>query len=386
MASWIREGLREDDLPQTLRDARLVTKALGCQRLWGDSLCIVQSPKAHGDWEQHSRIMDMVYGNSMCNIMALASTPSSGLFFPRNPQEIAPVEIRMTDQPQDVMLDLTPADFLHHAKASSSAPLLQRGWVFQEQLFSMRALKFSRLQMFWESSGTEACESFPKQYPVSGDRWSGVCEMIRRHINPNTNGSEEVSVYDMIPPVLQHRPLGGFIWIWSGILTRYTDLDLTMEGDRPVAIASLTNALERRLWPDRRSLAGVWDDSPSKTDGRDTNSKVLFCTLAWMISRPWTRPASCRAPSWSWAAVNGSILFDPLTDFTDSVQYPIKLVSVCIGEEKPTPKSGKLDLWGRLVNLWDGTGWFEYVIHFDCEEIVEDPDIARVGPQTRRGS
>src|SRR3569833_4646855 len=276
MASWIREGIREDDLPQTLRDAMLVTKALGCQRLWVDSLCIVQSPKAHGDWEQHSRIMDMVYGNSMCNIMALASTPSSGLFFPRNPQEIAPVEIRMTDQPQDVMLDLTPADFLHHAKASSSAPLLQRGWVFQEQLFSMRALKFSRLQMFWESSGTEACESFPKLYQVSGDRWSGVCEMIRRHINPNTNGSEEVSDYDMIPPVLQHQTLRAFIWIWSEILTRYNALELTKESDRPVAIASLTNALERRLWPDRGARAGGGGGAPAGAGGRGAGAGGRF--------------------------------------------------------------------------------------------------------------
>jgi hypothetical protein len=55
-------------LPQTFRDAILITRKLGYQFLWIDSLCIVQDSLI--DWQEESVKMNTICSNAVLNISA----------------------------------------------------------------------------------------------------------------------------------------------------------------------------------------------------------------------------------------------------------------------------------------------------------------------------
>ena len=69
-------GILLADLPQTFKDAVSLTRNLGIQYLWIDSLCIKQLHK--DDWESEAGKMGSVYSQSFLNIAATSSAEGSG--------------------------------------------------------------------------------------------------------------------------------------------------------------------------------------------------------------------------------------------------------------------------------------------------------------------
>jgi hypothetical protein len=61
LASW-QHSIPWDRLSKTFRDAILVTRELGLQYLWIDSLCIIQDDA--NDWAIESAKMANVYGDA----------------------------------------------------------------------------------------------------------------------------------------------------------------------------------------------------------------------------------------------------------------------------------------------------------------------------------
>jgi hypothetical protein len=59
------------ELPKTFRDAVYVSKRLGLEYLWIDSLCIVQGDIE--DWRQEAALMSSVYDGSSINIAAASA-------------------------------------------------------------------------------------------------------------------------------------------------------------------------------------------------------------------------------------------------------------------------------------------------------------------------
>lgn len=81
----LKSGIKHDDLPKTFREAVDVTRALGYQYLWIDSLCIAQDDSE--DWKYEARRMVLVYGNTVCTLMAMDSLNSNGGLFDISPSE-----------------------------------------------------------------------------------------------------------------------------------------------------------------------------------------------------------------------------------------------------------------------------------------------------------
>ncbi|TAQ83957.1 hypothetical protein B7494_g7719 [Chlorociboria aeruginascens] len=80
------------NLPRTFRDAINLTRHLGIQYLWIDSLCIIQDSRS--DWLSQADLMGEVYQGSYLNVAATkASNPTEGLFTSRNPLSIIPLRI-----------------------------------------------------------------------------------------------------------------------------------------------------------------------------------------------------------------------------------------------------------------------------------------------------
>lgn len=72
-------AIRRDELPQVFRDAIDVARALNCDYIWIDSLCIIQdSPE---DWKEQSALMSEVYSNAYLSIAASALPDSSRTLF-----------------------------------------------------------------------------------------------------------------------------------------------------------------------------------------------------------------------------------------------------------------------------------------------------------------
>lgn len=62
------EAIPEDELSKTCRDAICITRKLGLQYLWVDSLYIIQ--RSGKDWAHESLLMGSVYGGSTVTIAA----------------------------------------------------------------------------------------------------------------------------------------------------------------------------------------------------------------------------------------------------------------------------------------------------------------------------
>lgn len=74
--------IRFESLSKTFQDAVLVTRKLGLDYLWIDSLCIIQKGELHeSDWQRHVRDMSRIYENCIINIAASYSQDSHGGLF-----------------------------------------------------------------------------------------------------------------------------------------------------------------------------------------------------------------------------------------------------------------------------------------------------------------
>jgi hypothetical protein len=80
----MKHSISADKLPKNFQDAISITRRLGAQYLWIDSLCIIQD--SHEDWVRESAKLGLLYANAICTISATASRNSSGgCFLSRDP-------------------------------------------------------------------------------------------------------------------------------------------------------------------------------------------------------------------------------------------------------------------------------------------------------------
>ncbi|KAI4129266.1 MAG: hypothetical protein LQ338_002318 [Usnochroma carphineum] len=95
LAAWTT-AIPDCELMQTFKDAIKVTRSLGLQYIWIDSLCIIQDSKA--DWLYESSRMSNIYKYSYCNIAATAAdSDESGCFCDRDPSTDLPVRFNFSD-------------------------------------------------------------------------------------------------------------------------------------------------------------------------------------------------------------------------------------------------------------------------------------------------
>ena len=144
----LRTGLPIQKFPKTIQDAIHVTRKLGFQWLWVDSLCIIQD--SIDDWTREAASLVDVYQNCVPSIAGLGATAAKhGLFSKRDPLIYKPCWLFRGSNGKDV--------FAHpHQSPETSPPektplfdvcfnesvLHKRGWVIQERLLAPRTLNF----------------------------------------------------------------------------------------------------------------------------------------------------------------------------------------------------------------------------------------------------
>jgi hypothetical protein len=261
-----KSGIDFNELPKTFQDAIIVTRALGVRYIWIDSLCICQDDRA--DWDRESAKMHSVYSNSYLTIAATCAKDSSiGCFVPRPPRRY--VSLSHTLKPglnSQVLAFLLPVqkeamnDFYIDMIGE---PLSNRAWGFQERMLPRRTLHYGKHQMYFE-----CVEGFLGENGLRFDqRYHSV------HITGQTirkRKSDDLSQ-------------------WYQLLWAYGPRKLTHNSDKLPALSGIAQIFAERL--DDQYVAGLW-------------RKSLIEGLLWQGLQVHRVP-EYRAPSWSWASVDG---------------------------------------------------------------------------------
>jgi hypothetical protein len=157
------KSLPLSSLPPTFRDAVIITRALGIQYLWIDSLCILQDSTE--DWLTESVTMGLVFKNAVVTIAADAS-PNSSVGIVGDPtedrQSRTPLVRTRCRSPSRKLSGFLYFEKESHKDYKDRGPLSQRGWVLQEEILSPRILQFTKDLTFWRCVETRANELFPE--------------------------------------------------------------------------------------------------------------------------------------------------------------------------------------------------------------------------------
>ncbi|KAK5651629.1 hypothetical protein OQA88_11804 [Cercophora sp. LCS_1] len=262
-------GVALSEMPKMMRDAILVSRKLGIEFVWIDSLCIIQNSKE--DWLTEAAMMAGVYSNAELTVAATWCHGSGvSLFSGREGPKFHCVDL---PGEEELFLRRSAPHFQWDNGGEDSAsseqqlwPLLRRGWVYQEQWLSRRTLHFTEHEMVWICNETTACECAWHAFGRTDD-------------SPWTGGN-----------------LGTRSLEWAEIIQEYTGRAFTQIADRLVALAGI--ATEYSRIEDRGLyLCGHW-------------RKEFPESLFWKSTGDLRPRPDMKIPSWSWASVIGDIEFD----------------------------------------------------------------------------
>ena len=145
-----KECIPEADLPHLFKDAIKLTRALHCQYIWIDSLCIVQGEG--GDFESEAVRMELVYGMAYCVIATTHAMGNSDSF-------LTPVlkrdYVKIDNKGIPFYVCDPIDDFQEHVL---NGHLNTRGWVLQERALARRTIHFTNKQIYWECGEGIRCE------------------------------------------------------------------------------------------------------------------------------------------------------------------------------------------------------------------------------------
>ncbi|KAI8948475.1 heterokaryon incompatibility protein-domain-containing protein [Xylaria longipes] len=248
-------GISIDTLPKTFQDAIEVTRAMGVEYLWVDSICIVQDVKQ--DWLQQSEQMGEIYERAFIVIAAAGSSDSTGglLNIPRHPELTAEFPFFHLGDERAGTFMITMCSHLQFRPAFG--PLIKRGWVTQELLLGRRILFFMPGGMSWMCKKAELTEA-GNDYDLRTD-----------FPLPHWDSTQE--------------------WLWFVYI--YSGTQLSIPTDRLIAIQGIANELQKRR-ADRYHL-GLW-------------TKDLEQQLIWLADDYSPAEEISQLPSWCWASLGGS--------------------------------------------------------------------------------
>jgi hypothetical protein len=264
--------------------------------------------------------MAKVFAYSVLTIAATASYDvHGGLYRDRDPAIVNGVDIpirwpKMSTYPLGVQA-YRAGLFGPWGSLLAHSPLTQRGWAFQERMLPPRTLHFADVQIFWECFDHSASERYLSGNMVYVDVKDSLASRVVKQLKPImalARTAEETYVpYD----------------VWCGIVEAYSRSKLTFESDKLVALAGLANEMAQIFQRDKY-LAGLWQSglpySLMWTANDDSDNKIV-------------RPKSYRAPSWSWASLDGAITFPDV--FKNAVA---EVIDVTVGTER--------DIFGPVID------------------------------------
>jgi hypothetical protein len=332
------------ELPKTFQDVIIITRRLGRQYLWIDALCILQDDES--DWQKESAKMAGIYANATATICAASSTDtntgclhdryhwsqamkfcSSALDVPVSIEEdIASFVYAVPgDLEQTIYVTI---DHEHEAVNGGArfqgreegSLLFQRGWCFQERLLSPRVLQYSRSELSWECRTRKDCECGGINRDAWVERQDNNYYLTQKVM---ANLEEELCHLERDPEETELHMTKGVVGsarfhalaAWRQLVKEYSGRKLSWSSDKLPALSGIV----KRLMKEEYGLycAGLWEAE-------------LPMALLWYQSDDISNTMPIgrsgipyRAPSWSWASVDGRIDFIAGSCFNDKYGYHI---------------------------------------------------------------
>lgn len=279
-----RHSVPWEELPSTISDAIKLCHKLGFEYIWVDSLCIVQDDQQ--DWLREASNMARIYSRSALTLAIHLCDDASESFLQKRlldseqwsdgPFGCSKIAVNDSDtgDKRDMyfwhdesfkgsrFLDLWWRSITDFRRNGPLGEWLNRAWTFQEWFLSPRVLHIHAMTVWdcFDSRGNEL-----------EDRFLGRDGIPRA--SPDIN------------------------YTWEYIVVDFTSRHVTMEKDRLPALAGLADRFHSQTG--YVYLAGLW-------------LEMLPQSLIWTrLSRniPMRRPLAYRAPTWSWAALEGEVRF-----------------------------------------------------------------------------
>lgn len=252
----LENGLPLEEFPATIRDAIVVTKALGIQYLWVDSLCIFQdSPE---DWSREAPKMDDIYNHEEVVIAATASdNVNSRLFKIRS--QIHSCRLPWKTPKQDdgdctqQYVGVQPYfDYFGDHLDIQNCQWVTRGWTMQEDLLASRLLSYTRGQIGWECPSALITESggddrSTRNRPSARQGASTRFKRIATHVLAG-------DVRKLISETIHSTT--NVCSTWYGLLRYYSRRNFTVASDRLAALAGFASRMQVML--EDEYCAGLW--------------------------------------------------------------------------------------------------------------------------------
>lgn len=327
-------GLPTELLPQTIKDAIRVTRELGIDYLWVDSLCIVQDDEVE-KMNQIAQMSQIFEGAYITIAASQASSGSDGFLSSVNSHGLT-CKVSVTYPTGDKMMRSIVKNTKHNI---SEEPLTQRAWTLQETCLSRRIISFESGHLHWYCiEDTESnCTNFTcMQLFFSFDPGFG-------HLEPHhgTFGRMAKSVKRRwtrrYPFFRRHLPTEWQLSDWTWLVKYYSGRRLTYDSDKLLAISAVAECFSHtRSWG--RYLAGLWE--------RDL---LRQCTWQTWKSDAQPKARISGVPSWSWATSPYEVnWFDSDRVFKKSRKITCRVVRAEVDLRSPKARFGDV-IAGRLV-------------------------------------
>ncbi|KAH7383748.1 heterokaryon incompatibility protein-domain-containing protein [Pyrenochaeta sp. MPI-SDFR-AT-0127] len=285
-------------LPKTIRHAMRVTRKLGFNYLWVDSVCIDQSSPE--DKATQLDLMDRIYQGAYATIVALGSPNANAGLCRVGKEKTQARQTPVFHQGAVQYLSFLPT----LREELDRSTWMQRGWTYQEGLLSNRCIFFGHNQVYF------ACNEMGISEDTDGENM--------RSRNLKGPKSEEFHQNQALV-----NPLKSYVVetrspsaVFNSMIREYTNRKLTNEEDTLDAVSGVLRLLKESILP-KGFLFGL-------------PLNLFRSALLWThsSSSPLRRCEVDCFPSWSWASwhLESPICIpDEIDDDYAHVQPPLKI-------------------------------------------------------------
>lgn len=259
--------------------------------------------------------MISIYRNAYLTVSALRAKDSSqGIFGERPAREYVELEYTFNNLRGRALAFALPLDEevnINLPVFMQKEPLSDRAWCLQERVGCSRTVLYGTPQLFFECNGGFQGEDgrFLKcQFESVGSLEQKSEEMKQHRLE---DGDESDRVLSNKLSILRS---------WYGLVGLYGERKLTYASDKFPAISGLASVFEKLL--DDEYVAGIWRSQ-------------LAEGLLWHGSS--RRVREYRAPSWSWASVDGRTPVRLIQDYYQECRILAKVLNVNVNLKGDNP-------------------------------------------------
>ncbi|KAH7412048.1 hypothetical protein DE146DRAFT_263773 [Phaeosphaeria sp. MPI-PUGE-AT-0046c] len=271
----VDKAISLETLPQTYRDAIIMTRKLGLRYLWIESLC---SQEDHTGKTLPSPKTASIYADAYITLSATgSSSDNDGILTARTPPSYYPFQYISNETRGTVYASSRPKEpfyYFGNGRILEPEPLSQHGWALQDRIFSPCILHFGTSQLYFESNTHFVSED---GFEMTGRSHTlNEISLSASYTTATVWSSSFVALY------------------WQTILDLYCRRTLPDKNDKLPAISSIAAHITSKSHD--AYVAGLW---------RATILDDMIWQATGHARGKTSDPPEYRAPSWSWASIDG---------------------------------------------------------------------------------